>query len=297
MKKHIELRARDSISKLEKVAKKANDGALKLRLKAIILRKLGKTPHEIAERLMITDRSVTNWILKYNEGGLASLVTKPSGRPLGNPKWDASYFTKLSQEIDALRHERNTLSADINAAKKAKKDPAVLLQRAKDLPEKIADSEEALKILAERIDEKLLKLPNMLHPDVPQGADATHNVVRKFWGKIPKISFPLMNHVELTEGLDIAEVSAVIFYEPIPSAIRKIQRTGRTARLSPGKLFILMTKDTRDIAYHYASTAREKKMYKTIEDVREEINNRKKEVTLGDFKETEKLGNKEWENL
>ena len=100
MKKHIELRARDSISKLEKVAKKANDGALKLRLKAIILRKLGKTPHEIAERLMITDRSVTNWILKYNEGGLASLVTKPSGRPLGNPKWDASYFTKLSQEID-----------------------------------------------------------------------------------------------------------------------------------------------------------------------------------------------------
>ncbi|MEM3116656.1 MAG: DEAD/DEAH box helicase family protein, partial [Candidatus Pacearchaeota archaeon] len=33
------------------------------------------------------------------------------------------------------------------------------------------------------------------------------------------------------EGLDIPEVNSVIFYEPIPSAIRKIQRTGRTARL------------------------------------------------------------------
>jgi ERCC4-related helicase len=85
------------------------------------------------------------------------------------------------------------------------------------------------------------------------------------------------------EGLDISEVSAVIFYEPIPSAIRKIQRTGRTARLAPGKLFILMTKDTRDIAYHYASTAREKKMYKTIDSVRDEINNGKKDKTLGSF--------------
>ena len=86
------------------------------------------------------------------------------------------------------------------------------------------------------------------------------------------------------EGLDISEVSVVIFYEPIPSAIRKIQRTGRTARLSPGKLFILVTKDTRDVAYHYASTAREKKMYQTIEGVREEIKNGKKDKTLGDFK-------------
>ncbi len=83
------------------------------------------------------------------------------------------------------------------------------------------------------------------------------------------------------EGLDIPEVSAVIFYEPIPSAIRKIQRAGRTARLSPGKLIILATKDTRDIAFHYASTAREKKMYKAIEILKEELE--KKPKTLEDF--------------
>ncbi|MFH1425269.1 MAG: helicase-related protein, partial [archaeon] len=75
------------------------------------------------------------------------------------------------------------------------------------------------------------------------------------------------------EGLDIAEVSTVIFYEPIPSAIRKIQRQGRTARLAPGKLIILMTKDTRDVIYHYASGAREKKMYKTIDTVKRDIKN------------------------
>ncbi len=84
------------------------------------------------------------------------------------------------------------------------------------------------------------------------------------------------------EGLDIPEVSAVIFYEAIPSAIRKIQRAGRTARLSPGKLIILVTKDTRDIAYHYASTARERKMYKTLETVKNEL--KKQPPTLEDFK-------------
>ena len=89
------------------------------------------------------------------------------------------------------------------------------------------------------------------------------------------------------EGLDIPEVSAVIFYEPIPSAIRKIQRAGRTARLSPGKIIMLMTKDTRDIAFHYASTAKEKKMYKIIEQVKDELKNNKdkekKAGTLSDF--------------
>lgn len=73
------------------------------------------------------------------------------------------------------------------------------------------------------------------------------------------------------EGLDIPEVNAVIFYEPIPSAIRKIQRAGRTARHAPGKLFILITKETKDEVHHYASSAREKKMYKTIQTLKKDL--------------------------
>jgi Fanconi anemia group M protein len=84
------------------------------------------------------------------------------------------------------------------------------------------------------------------------------------------------------EGLDIPEVNAVYFYEPIPSEIRRIQRAGRTARLMPGKLVILITKNTRDEAHHYASIAREKKMYKTIDAVKRDIQNRV--PTLDDFK-------------
>lgn len=87
------------------------------------------------------------------------------------------------------------------------------------------------------------------------------------------------------EGLDIIEVNLVIFYEPIPSAIRSIQRRGRTARLSKGKLIILITKDTRDVINHYASTAREKKMHTTISKIKEDMKNEKKNKvkTLKDF--------------
>jgi Fanconi anemia group M protein len=77
------------------------------------------------------------------------------------------------------------------------------------------------------------------------------------------------------EGLDIPEVNMVIFYESVPSAIRKIQRSGRTARLISGKLIMLITKGTRDETFYYVANAKEKKMHKTIQDIKEEMLNGK----------------------
>ena len=62
------------------------------------------------------------------------------------------------------------------------------------------------------------------------------------------------------EGLDIPDVEIVIFYEPIPSEIRTIQRRGRTGRSSIGKVKVLITTSTRDEAYLWAEVQREKKM-------------------------------------
>ena len=76
------------------------------------------------------------------------------------------------------------------------------------------------------------------------------------------------------EGLDIPEVSAVVFYEPIPSAIRQIQRRGRTARLKPGKLIVLMLKATRDEAYYWSAFHKEKRMHKAIDNLKEEMENK-----------------------
>lgn len=75
------------------------------------------------------------------------------------------------------------------------------------------------------------------------------------------------------EGLDIPEVNSVIFYEPVASAIRSIQRSGRTARLMKGKLIILITKGTRDETFYYASRSRSKKMEKVIGNIKDDLNN------------------------
>ncbi|MEM3518333.1 MAG: helicase-related protein [Nitrososphaerales archaeon] len=62
------------------------------------------------------------------------------------------------------------------------------------------------------------------------------------------------------EGLDIPEVDLVVFYEPIPSEIRYIQRRGRTGRKTAGRVVILATNDTYDMIYLYASSRRVKTM-------------------------------------
>lgn len=70
------------------------------------------------------------------------------------------------------------------------------------------------------------------------------------------------------EGLDVPQVDIVIFYEPIPSAIRHIQRRGRTGRREKGRVIILMAKNTRDESYRWAAHHKEKKMYRNIENIK-----------------------------
>jgi len=62
------------------------------------------------------------------------------------------------------------------------------------------------------------------------------------------------------EGLDIPATDMVIFYEPVPSEIRSIQRRGRTGRTRIGKVIILTIKGTRDVAYLWSSRSKEKRM-------------------------------------
>ncbi|MDP3990101.1 MAG: DEAD/DEAH box helicase [archaeon] len=89
------------------------------------------------------------------------------------------------------------------------------------------------------------------------------------------------------EGLDIPKVDDVIFYEPVPSAIRAIQRRGRTGRLEKGEVTILVTSTTRDEAYRWASYHKEKRMYHNLEKLKSEFSllhqERNQNATLQQF--------------
>ncbi|AHF80475.1 DEAD/DEAH box helicase [Thermococcus paralvinellae] len=83
------------------------------------------------------------------------------------------------------------------------------------------------------------------------------------------------------EGLDVPEVDLVVFYEPVPSAIRSIQRRGRTGRHKPGRVVILMAKGTRDEAYYWSSRHKEKQMIAVLKKVSEMVKKEKQASLLG----------------
>src|SRR4030042_2452551 len=89
------------------------------------------------------------------------------------------------------------------------------------------------------------------------------------------------------EGLDIPKVDVVVFYEPIPSVIRHVQRKGRTGRLEKGKVIILMTKGTRDEAYRWSAHHKQNRMYKTLDELKKNVNSllykEKKQSSLNKF--------------
>ena len=73
------------------------------------------------------------------------------------------------------------------------------------------------------------------------------------------------------EGLDIPEVDHVVFYEPVPSEIRYIQRRGRTGRRVAGKVSILIAENTLDEAFYWSSIKRAKKMKKIIKQLNDKL--------------------------
>ena len=73
------------------------------------------------------------------------------------------------------------------------------------------------------------------------------------------------------EGLDVPAADTVIFYEPVPSEVRSIQRRGRTGRFGKGKVYVLTMENTRDLSYYYAAGRKEKKMKNILRDGKKNV--------------------------
>ena len=70
------------------------------------------------------------------------------------------------------------------------------------------------------------------------------------------------------EGLDVPEVDLVLFYEPVPTAIRAIQRKGRTGRQAEGRVVVLLANDTRDEAYFWKARNDQKRMKNELQQLK-----------------------------
>ena len=88
------------------------------------------------------------------------------------------------------------------------------------------------------------------------------------------------------EGLDIPTADLVIFYEPVSSETRTIQRRGRTGRQREGEIVVLIAEGTRDENARSAALKREKNMHKVVQRVKRKLSlsNHIGENKLNNFK-------------
>ena len=77
------------------------------------------------------------------------------------------------------------------------------------------------------------------------------------------------------EGLDISSTNAVIFYEPVPSEIRTIQRRGRTGRKNDGDVYVLIANGTMDEGTEASSKRKEETMRANIAKLNEDLSHGK----------------------
>lgn len=117
-------------------------------------------------------------------------------------------WKKELKKVEELKHQRNVVSEEINAFKKAGKKIDPKIKEMKEVVEEIKKREEKSEHLLLQREEKLILLGNIMHPQVPYGKDDSQNLTIKTWGEKPKFNFPLKTHVELVEKLNLADFEA-----------------------------------------------------------------------------------------
>jgi seryl-tRNA synthetase len=113
----------------------------------------------------------------------------------------------LQSETEKLQAERNARAKAIGVAKGKGEDIRPLMQENFQLKLRLDADTEALTRLQAEIDSFLLNVPNLPHGSVPDGADASHNVEVRRWGK-PRPAAGVKDHVDLGEALRMMDFEA-----------------------------------------------------------------------------------------
>jgi len=112
---------------------------------------------------------------------------------------------KIIFQVEELKKQRNDNSKMVSQLMKEGKDTNELIQSTKRISETIKELDDQLAVIEEKVYQAQIRLPNLPHETTPIGKDANENVQVRQWGQIPAFDFPILNHVELGERLDILD--------------------------------------------------------------------------------------------
>ncbi|RPJ62544.1 MAG: serine--tRNA ligase [Dehalococcoidia bacterium] len=111
-------------------------------------------------------------------------------------------YRQLLKEAEVLRAKRNDVSKQIS---RMKDKPADLIAEMRQVGDRITQIEAESAQVTAKLEDKLLRLPNIPSPDVPLGAGAEDNKIAREWGKPREFKFTPLPHWELGEKLGIID--------------------------------------------------------------------------------------------
>jgi seryl-tRNA synthetase len=114
----------------------------------------------------------------------------------------------LRADVENLRADRNRISKEVPKLQGEEKEQAIA--QVKSIRDGLGQREPKLREVESRFEELMLKVPNPPLPEVPDGDSDDDNVEVRSFGQPPTFDFPLKDHLELAESLDIVDMPRAV---------------------------------------------------------------------------------------
>ena len=112
---------------------------------------------------------------------------------------------EIVHEVDQYKQTRNENSGKIGKGKLESGEKALLIEKTRELGEKIKTGDSKIREIEEKINILALTIPNLLHESTPVGDSEDDNVENYKSGSPPEFDFVPKHHADLAEALDILD--------------------------------------------------------------------------------------------
>lgn len=109
----------------------------------------------------------------------------------------------LMMTVEGLKAKQNEVGLKITNA--TPEERQTLIAEMQNVKAEFQKGEDELKEVMKEWQSLMIQVPNIPDMSVPEGADDASNQEIRTWGEIPAFSFPVKNHIELMEKLDMAD--------------------------------------------------------------------------------------------
>ncbi len=151
----------------------------------------------------------------------------------------------LIQQTEDLKAERNKASQQIAEKKRNKENADDAIKAQREVGEKIKAIDAQLKEVDDTLKDKLSRIPNLIHDDVPEGKDDSENVELKKWGTPREFNFEAKPHWDLVETLKMADFDRAARV----SGARFVYLTNDGAKLERALMNFMITMHTTQHGY------------------------------------------------